>query len=127
VDFIKYHCQSCENTLKIPTNLIGKTKGNGSATFKYLRKKLLEAVVKLEPKAREIIIDETIKALGCSQEQTYKGVSARSLQLQPLPLMPQGPNDGSIYIPVQSVDFFSNLKQAPTPGSAVTSSFPLCS
>lgn len=25
MDFIKYHCQSCENTLKIPTNLIGKT------------------------------------------------------------------------------------------------------
>lgn len=25
MDFIKYHCPSCKNTLKIPTNLIGKT------------------------------------------------------------------------------------------------------
>lgn len=25
MDFIKYQCPSCENTLKIPTNLIGKT------------------------------------------------------------------------------------------------------
>jgi hypothetical protein len=52
-----------------------------------------------------------MKALGCSQEQTYKGVSASDLALQPLPLRPQ---QEGLYIPVQSVDFFSNLKNSPT-------------
>jgi len=95
-------------------DFLSQTRGNGDNTIKYLRKAILESAVKIEPQMVNILKEQTMKALGCSQEQTYKGVSARSLQLQPLPLMPQGPNDGSIYIPVQSVDFFSNLKQAPT-------------
>ena len=43
-------------------------------------------------------------------EQTYDGVTPESLSLQPLPLRPQ--SEG-IYIPVNSLDFFSNLKQSP--------------
>jgi hypothetical protein len=93
------------------TNLIGKTKGNGSSTFRYLRKKLLEAVVKLEPKAREILIDETIKALGCSQEQTYKGFTLPSVN--PIEYIKQLDVSKGIYIPVNSIDFMGNLKINP--------------
>ena len=95
-------------------DFLSQTRGNGDNTIKYLRKKILEAAVTIEPKMVNILKEQSMKALGCSQEQSYKGVSPQSLQLQPLPLIPQGPNDGSIYIPVQSVDFFSNLKQSPT-------------
>jgi DNA anti-recombination protein RmuC len=56
-------------------NLIGKTKGNSSQTFQYLRRKVLEAMVKMEPKVQEIVITETIKTLGCSQEQSYQAIS----------------------------------------------------
>lgn len=95
-------------------DFLSQTRGNGDNTIKYLRKKILEVSVKIEPEVVNILKEQSMKALGCSQEQSYKGVSPQSLQLQPLPLIPQGPNDGSIYIPVQSVDFFSNLKQSPT-------------
>ncbi len=60
-----------------------------------------------------ILKEESLKALGCSQEQTYKGNTAQSFQIQPLATRPIGPNDGFLYIPVQSVDFFSNLKNSP--------------
>jgi hypothetical protein len=89
---------------------LGQTQGNGSATLKYLRTKILEAAAQIEPKIEGILKRETINALGCSIEQTYNGISAESLSSQPIPLRPQ---QEGIYIPVNSIDFFSNLKQSP--------------
>jgi hypothetical protein len=94
-------------------DFIGQTRGTGENTTKYLRKKILEVSVKIEPEIVNILKEESIKALGCSQEQSYKGVTPQNLQIQPLSSIPQGPNDGTIYIPIQSVDFFSNLKKSP--------------
>lgn len=99
-----------KNSMDQLLGFLGQTQGNGSGTLTYLRKKILEAAAKIEPKLAGIMKEETIKALGCSVEQTYKGTSSASLSLQPLPLRPQ--QDG-IYIPVNSIDFFSNLKQSP--------------
>lgn len=99
-----------KNSMDQLLGFLGQTQGNGSSTLTYLRKKILEAAAKIEPKLAGIMKDETIKALGCSVEQTYKGTSSASLALQPLPLRPQ---QEGIYIPVNSIDFFSNLKQSP--------------
>jgi hypothetical protein len=98
------------NSMDQLLGFLGQTQGNGSATLTYLRKKILEAAATIEPKMVNIMKEETIKALGCSIEQTYNGVSAQNLSLQPLPLRPQ---QEGIYIPVNSLDFFSNLKQSP--------------
>ena len=98
------------NSMDQLLGFLGQTQGNGSSTLKYLRTKILEAAVQIEPKVAGILKKETIKALGCSIEQTYNGVSAESLSLQPIPLRPQ---QEGIYIPVNSLDFFSNLKQSP--------------
>ena len=92
-------------------NLFGITSGSGSETVKYLRKKLLETSVLIEPQVREIITSSSIKALGCSQDQTYKGFSRASLKLNPLPTQPVSQG---IYIPLQSIDLFGNLKNSPT-------------
>lgn len=94
-------------------NLLGfldQTKGGGEETTRYLRKKILEAAAKIEPKVIEIVKEQSIKALGCSQEQTYQGTNPINLKIQPLPLMPE--SEG-IYIPVQSLDFLSYLKNSP--------------
>lgn len=99
-----------KNSMDQLLGFLGQTQGNGSGTLTYLRKKILEAAAKIEPKLAGIMKDETIKALGCSVEQTYNGTSSASLSLQPLPLRPQ---QEGIYIPVNSIDFFSNLKQSP--------------
>jgi hypothetical protein len=83
------------------------TKGSGLETTKYLKKKLLEVVVKIEPQIRNIITDEAMKALGCSQEQTYNGFSKANLQINPLTTLPVGQG---IYVPIQSLDLSSLLK-----------------
>ena len=91
-------------------NFLGQTQGKGIESLNYLKRKVLEVATKIEPKMVEIMKEETIKALGCSQEQTYKGFSIDNLKLQPLPTLPQ---QEGIYIPIQSIDFFSNLKNSP--------------
>lgn len=98
------------NSMDNLLGFLGQTQGNGISTLKYLRTKILETASRIEPKISGILKDETIKALGCSVEQTYNGVSSESLSLQPLPLRPQ---QEGIYIPVSSIDFFANLKQSP--------------
>ena len=109
-EFQKRFQRNPPNSMDQLLGFLGQTQGNGSATLKYLRTKILEAAAQIEPKMAGILKRETINALGCSVEQTYNGVSAESLSLQPIPLRPQ---QEGIYIPVNSLDFFSNLKQSP--------------
>lgn len=109
-EFQKRFQRNPPNSMDQLLGFLGQTQGNGSSTLKYLRTKILEAVAQIEPKMAGILKKETINALGCSVEQTYNGVSAESLSLQPIPLRPQ---QEGIYIPVNSLDFFSNLKQSP--------------
>ncbi len=91
-------------------DFIGITNGSGSQTLRYIRKKLLEVAIKIEPEAQNILQQQALKVLGCSQEQTYEGIDPMQLSINPLPTLPiqQG-----IYIPVQSLDLFSNLKNSP--------------
>ena len=96
-----------DNSIDKLLNYLTITNGSGPNTFKYLRKKILDVVVKIQPEILEILTDETIKVLGCTQEQTFVGVS------NDIPSTNVPTNIG-IYIPVQSIDFFSNLKNSET-------------
>jgi hypothetical protein len=87
--------------------LINLTKGSGFDTGKYLRTKLLEVAVKIEPEIVKIISESAAKALGCSQEQTFRGFNKLDLELNPLPTLPEGTG---IYVPIQSLDLASLLK-----------------
>jgi hypothetical protein len=112
-EFQKRFQREPPNSMDQLLGFLGQTQGNGSATLRYLRSKILQAAAQIEPKMADILKKETINALGCSVEQTYNGVSSESLSFQPIPLRPQ---QEGIYIPVNSVDFFSNLKQSPQTG-----------
>jgi len=92
-------------------DMISGTKGNSSASLKYLRKKMLEALTKMEPKAKEIVSTNAMKALGCSQEQTYPGFTLP--QINPISYIQNLPVNQGIYIPVKSIDFMGNLKIDP--------------
>lgn len=109
-DLQKRYLRDAPNSMDDLLGFLGETRGNGSSTIRYLRRAILQASVKIEPKLAAIVKEETIKALGCSIEQTYNGVSAQNLTLQPLPLLPQ---QEGIYIPISSIDLFSNLKTEP--------------
>jgi HPt (histidine-containing phosphotransfer) domain-containing protein len=88
--------------------LINITSSSGLSSTNYLKKKLLEVVVKIEPQIQKIISEEALKALGCSQEQTFNGYDKSNLKLNPLSTLPTG--DG-IYVPVQSLDIVNLLKK----------------
>jgi hypothetical protein len=91
-------------------NLIGLVSGSGGSTLDYLRRKLIETAVKIEPDVRKILSDEAIHVLGCSQEQTFNGFSVSNLNLNPLSTLPEGEG---IYIPVESLDIANILKNSP--------------
>jgi len=83
-------------------NFIGLTKGTGSTEMKALRNLLLRAARKSEQEIQNILQEEVIKSLGCSQEQTYKGVSpsaAADMDLLPV--------SEAIYVPIQSLDLIT--------------------
>lgn len=88
-------------------NLINITSGSGSNSTKLLKKKLLEVVVKIEPQIQKLITEEALKALGCSQEQSFNGYESSALTLNPLTTLPTGEG---IYVPVQSLDLANLLK-----------------
>jgi hypothetical protein len=98
------------NSMSQMLAFINQIKGSGSGTSSFIQKKMLEIAAIIEPKLAGIIKEETIKALGCSIEQTFQGTDPAVLQSTPMALLPQAEG---IYIPVSSVDLFSNLKQSP--------------
>ena len=91
-------------------NLISLVKGSGTDTTDFLRKRLLETSVKIEPEVKKIISDQALKALGCSQEQTFNGYSQKDLLNLGINNLPEGQG---IYIPVQSLDIINLLKEMP--------------
>lgn len=95
------------NSLDRMVDLLTTTKGSGPDTFKYLRKSLLQTLVIIEPKITEILTQEVIKALGCSQEQTYNAISPSSFNLPSLSLLPTSVGN---YVPIESIDLTGMLK-----------------
>ena len=62
---------------------------------------------KIEPEIKKIITKNAIKALGCSQEQTFQGFTSTFLELNPLNTLPVGQG---IYVPIESMDISGMLK-----------------
>lgn len=85
-------------------DLIGLTRGKGGDTYNELRKIILQAAAKCEPEVKNIIQEESLKAIGCTQEQTYSGISLNDLTLTTLP---QLPFSACTTIPVQSLDIIT--------------------
>lgn len=82
--------------------LLGLTSGKGGPTTKLIRSLLLQAAVKSEQEVKTIIQEESLKAVGCSQEQKYKGVDPSVAQnINTLPV------SDAIYVPVQSLDLIT--------------------
>jgi hypothetical protein len=91
-------------------NLIQSTAGNGPDSFRFLRKIFLQTLKKMQPEILKILSEETIKSLGCSQEQTYNGINVGNLQIGSLQELPV--NQG-IYVPIGNIDLNGLLKTSP--------------
>ena len=82
------------NTL-LPNNRVsGQTV---SSTASLIKNQFTEALNGLKSKIPQIIVDDMLSQLGCSQEQTYD----------------TNLFTGGIYVPVESIDLFGTLKLAP--------------
>ena len=79
------------------SGIIGGSNGNSgkqsSSQVKYIKKLLITTIKNIEPKIKQIVIDECIHALGCDRQQTY--------------------TPGTVYIKVQSIDVGGILKKDP--------------
>jgi len=81
----------------IPENrFTGRT---SSSVSSFVKDSFSEALNEIKSKIPQIIADEMLKELGCSQEQTYDSVINQNL--------------GGIYIPIESIDLFGSLKEDP--------------
>lgn len=109
-EFQKRFMRNTQNSLDSLIEFITLTKGSGSDTFRFIRTKMLEAVVAVKPKAAQIITEESLKALGCSQDQTYTAIPKSNLQIENIDNLPV--SEG-IYVPVKSIDIGGNLKRNP--------------
>ena len=92
--------------------LIGKSSGNGSATTKELRKILLQTALKMEPYVNQIVKEQALKLLGCSQQQTYQGIN--QFQINQIPSLATLPVQNGIYVKLEDIDFNKVLKIKPT-------------
>jgi hypothetical protein len=88
-------------------DLLQATRGSGPETFKYLRKIIIQTLMDIGPEVTKILTQETLKAAGCSQEQTYNGINVKNLQIPSLNLLPV--NQGT-YIPIKNIDLSGALK-----------------
>ena len=70
----------------------------GSSTASLIKNQFSEALNQVKSLIPQLLVDEMLNQLGCSQEQTYDTNQFK----------------GGIYIPVESVDLFGILKVSPT-------------
>jgi len=103
----KRYQREAPNSMDRMVDLLTTTKGSGPETFRYLRKALLQTLVTIEPKISEILTQEVIKALGCSQEQTYKSISPNRTTISSFSLLPKSVGN---YVPLESIDLTGMLK-----------------
>lgn len=71
-------------------------KGGGSGTIGFFKKILLKAIKNIEPKIAEILFDESVKAVGCDQQQVFeagKVVYIKVVSLDITNLLKNDPND----------------------------------
>ena len=66
----------------------------------FVKDSFSEALNEIKSKIPQIIADQMLKELGCSQEQTYDNAVLN--------------NTSGIYIPVSSIDLFGLLKEPPS-------------
>jgi len=76
---------------------------SNSKTIDFLIKQVLTASQNTKSRISEIVVDESLKVAGCSQEQTFEGNESSS-------------GSNKIYVRVNQIDLFKLLKKDPTEG-----------
>ena len=90
----KKHTANAKTFLDELIQQLKQTKGSGVETDKLIKRIFLNSLKKIKPELKTILIEEAIKALGCSNTMTT------------IP--------STYYVPVKSVDLFGTFELGPT-------------
>lgn len=99
--------RNAPNSMDRVLDLLNITNGSGTESLGFLRKAVIQTLTEIGPQINKILSEETIKALGCSQSQTYTGINVAEVQVPSLALLPV--NQG-IYVPIKNIDLSGSLK-----------------
>jgi hypothetical protein len=75
------------------------TGGKGSNSIAYIKRLLIQTLKNIEPKIAALLNEESLKAVGCDQQQTYT---------------PNTDPNSPLYVKVGSIDLGSLLKKSPS-------------
>ena len=100
-DKIKSYQKDVKNQFEQLLDLNQTTSDKGSNATKYVKRTLITAIKNIEPKLSDLLIEESLNAVGCDQQQVY----------QPKP----------VYVKVSSIDLLGLLKKNPAgePGNVL--------
>ena len=96
IDDVKQKANSYQKKIKTQFDqLLDLSKlTSNSKSSQYIKRKLLETIRTIEPQITTILLEDTLKAVGCDQTQTYVG-------------------DQRVYLRLNSIDFLGILKLDP--------------
>lgn len=95
---LKRYQREIKNQFEELLDINNVTGGKGSNSIKYVKKTLIKTLRNIQPKIKEILLEEAITAVGCDQQQTFNGQT--------------------LYIKVSSVDIGNLLKKDPDSDNA---------
>lgn len=106
----KRYQKNAENSMDRMLNMILSIRGSGEGTMDFLKRTFIKTLVEIKPKIKKILEEETLKSLGCSQEQTFNGININNVQIPTLSALPIEIGN---YISLQSIDLSGTLKINP--------------
>jgi hypothetical protein len=92
-DKVKSYQKDVKNQFEHLLDINESTSSKGSNATKYVKRTLITAIKNIEPKLSNLLIEESLNAVGCDQQQVY----------QPAP----------VYVKVSSIDLLGLLKKNP--------------
>ena len=100
-DKVKSYQKDVKNQFEHLLDINKSSSSKGSNSTKYVKRTLITAIKNIEPKLSNLLIEESLNAVGCDQQQVY----------QPAP----------VYVKVSSIDLLGLLKKNPAeePGSVL--------
>ena len=100
-DKVKSYQKNIKNQFEQLLDINTSTSDKGSNATKYVKRTLITAITNIEPKLSDLLIEESLNAVGCDQQQVYQPIT--------------------VYVKVSSVDLAGLLKKNPAeePGNVL--------
>lgn len=83
----KRYQKEIKNQFEQLLDINNTTGGKGSNSTKYIKKLLITAIKNVQPRLSEIVMEESINAVGCDQQQSYNGGSTYYIKVKSIDLL----------------------------------------